>query len=146
MGHSRPGRCDSVASTTACRPLSPARHTSHLTPRHIETRHLGLGVSCFYLKDFILQHWQLVGIPRHKVVANFGIFTGDGHFIVRPVKTSGISSQLVYAHERDRKEGEGLDDLPIWWVGGMSSIKLKMDNVTRAAGQYHKLYTCTGSG
>lgn len=52
--------------------------------------HFDLCVKCFYLEDFILQHWQLVGIPCYKVVANFGIFPRGGHSIVRPVKTRGI--------------------------------------------------------
>lgn len=52
--------------------------------------HFGPCLECFYLKDFILQHWQLSGIPCYKVVANFGIFPCGGHSIVRPVKTHGI--------------------------------------------------------
>lgn len=58
-GRSRPVRCDSVVSTTVCRPLSPARHISHLTPQHWKrslnsslvqfNRHswLGCSWSCF---------------------------------------------------------------------------------------------------
>lgn len=41
----------------------------------------------FYLQDFILQHRQLVGIPRYKVVENFGIFPLTVHSIIRPVGT-----------------------------------------------------------
>lgn len=46
---------------------------------------------CHYnLKDFILQHWQLVGIPRDKAVANFGIFGCLRDPIVGPVETHGV--------------------------------------------------------
>lgn len=97
-GRSRPVRCDSVVSTTVCRPRSPASY-SHVTPQHIWLQLcVSLCFNGFYLKDFILQHWQLVGIPCYKVVANFGIFAGGGHPVVRPVKKHvKLSWQFVFA-------------------------------------------------
>lgn len=94
VGRNRSGRCDSVASTNCYRPLSPME--THVTA-HSAGQTAGINRCCltgviklesidFYLEDFILQHWQLIGVPCHKLVADFGIFPVAGH---RPVETCG---------------------------------------------------------
>lgn len=90
MGRNQSGRCDSVASTNFYRPLSPVEtHVPWQTAvinQCCLTGFIKLGSIDFYLKDFILQHWQLIGIPCYKLVADFGIFPVAGH---RPVETHG---------------------------------------------------------
>lgn len=66
----------------------------------------------FYLKDFILQHRQLVGIPGYKVVENFGIFPLAVHSIIRPVGTGGIVFNGLCT-QSDRKVWKELVYLPV---------------------------------
>lgn len=66
----------------------------------------------FYLKDFILQHRQLVGIPGYKVVENFGIFPWVVHSIIGPVGTGGIVF-ICLCTQSDRKVWKELVYLPV---------------------------------